>query len=204
VDTIIEHWELPNGYLIESSRSWYMPREEKLELWLVIVLAVLLVYMMTASLYESLIHPLVIILTVPMALIGVYLIFFVAGQTFNQSAYIGVILLAGIVVNNSIILVDHINLLRSRGMEMYAAVVQGCKDRVRPILMTSTTTIMGMLPLIAFSSKTRGYGSQWYLLSLASIGGLLSATPLTLSVIPVLYVLFEEWRRKVRGHWDKV
>jgi len=143
-----------------------------------------------------------VILTVPMAMIGVFLTFFFAGQRFDQSAYIGIILLAGIVVNNSIILVDHINLLRRKGMDMYAAFVQGCKDRVRPILMTSTTTIMGLLPLIVFSSKTRGYGREWYLLSLASIGGLLSATPLTLSVIPVLYIVFEEWRRSVRKHWS--
>jgi len=200
VDSIIDGWDVPNGYSIESGMFYMMQREEKIELWMVIAFAVLLVYMMTASLYESLIHPLVIILTVPMALIGVYLAFFFAGQTFDSSAYIGVILLAGIVVNNSIILVDHINLLRRKGMYLYAAVIQGCKDRIRPILMTSTTTILGLTPLILFSSATRGYGRQWYLLSLASIGGLISSTPLTLSVIPVLYILFEEWRRAFRNH----
>jgi len=204
VDAVIEGFgkQLPAGYELEKPELWgRIETEEKTELWLVILLAVLLVYMTTSSLYESLVHPFVIILTVPMALIGVFLTFFFAGQRFDRSAYIGVILLAGIVVNNSIILVDHINLLRRNGMELYSAVIQGCKDRVRPILMTSATTIMGLLPLIAFSSMTRGYGREWYLLSLASIGGLLSATPLTLSVIPVLYILFEEWRRLLRRQW---
>ncbi|MFC1729870.1 efflux RND transporter permease subunit [candidate division KSB1 bacterium] len=205
VDALIETTELPPGYVLEDSNPFrFITEEEKVELWIVILLAVVLVYMTTASLYESLLHPFVIILTVPMALIGVFLMFFFAGQKFDRSAYIGVILLAGIVVNNSIILVDHINLLRARGMELYPAVIQGCKDRIRPILMTSATTIMGLLPLIAFSSKTWGYGREWYLLSLASIGGLLSATPLTLSVIPVLYIVFEEWRRSVKKHWADI
>ncbi|MFC1555633.1 efflux RND transporter permease subunit [candidate division KSB1 bacterium] len=207
VDAILENYgaNLPPGYTLETGYDlWRIRSEEKYELWLIILLAVVLVYMTTASLYESLLHPLVIILTVPLALIGVYLTFFFAGQQFDRSAYIGVILLAGIVVNNSIILVDHINLLRKKGMALYPAVVQGCKDRIRPILMTSTTTIMGLLPLIAFSSATRNIGRDWYLLSLASIGGLLSATPLTLSVIPVLYIIFEEWRSSMRKQWSSI
>ncbi len=204
VDTIVENTVLPNGYTIKSDSGFNFGRREKTELWLVIVFAMALVYMITSSLYESLLHPFVIILTVPMALIGVFLIFFFMGKSFNQTAYIGIILLAGIVVNNSIILVDHINLLRRKGMELYPAVIQGCQDRIRPILMTSATTIMGMLPLIAFSSKTNAFNeSIWYSLSLASIGGLLSATPLTLSVIPVLYILFEEWRYGLRKFWNK-
>ena len=175
----------------------FLSTREKLSRWLAILFAVVLVYMITSSLYESLLHPFVIILTVPLALIGVFLIFFAMDKTFNDSAYIGVILLAGIVVNNSIILVDHINRLRKKGMDLYGAVIQGCKDRVRPILMTSVTTIMGMMPLV-WAGQTRFYDQKiWYSLALASIGGLISATPLTLSVIPVLYILFEEWRIKM-------
>jgi len=211
VDAIIEGKAYPNGYTVKEGRfSSYMPMSlrQKLNKWLAILFAVVLVYMVTSSLYESLLHPFVIILTVPMALIGVFLIFFIMGKTFTDAAYVGVILLAGIVVNNSIILVDHINLLRKGGMDLYAAVIQGCKDRVRPILMTSATTIMGMLPLVAnlwFFHQSRAYDQQiWYSLALASIGGLITATPLTLSVIPVLYILFEEWRMGIRGHLREI
>jgi len=211
VNKVIEGKVYPNGYVVKEGRfSSYIPisAREKLNKWLAILFAVILVYMVTASLYESLLHPFVIILTVPMALIGVFLIFFFMGKVFTDAAYVGVILLAGIVVNNSIILVDHINLLRKRGMDLYSAVIQGCKDRVRPILMTSATTIMGMLPLVVnlwFFQQSRAYDQQiWYSLALASIGGLLTATPLTLSVIPVLYILFEEWRRGVRGHLKEI
>ncbi|MFC1513768.1 efflux RND transporter permease subunit [candidate division KSB1 bacterium] len=207
VDAVIEAQSLPNGYSLEEGyRSNYglLSFREQLNKWAAILFAVILIYMVLASLFESLIHPLVIILTVPLALIGVFLIFCFMGKSFNDSAYIGVLLACGIVVNNSIILVDHINRLRIKGMELYPAVVQGCKDRVRPILMTSTTTIMGMLPLI-IAGQSRGYDTKiWYSLALASIGGLLSATPLTLSVIPVLYILFEEWRRSLKSNWAKI
>jgi len=211
VDRLKEVTILPKGYEIEDSSGFnFISNRDKVQYWLVTIFAIIMVYMMTSSLYESLLHPLVVILTVPMALIGVFYIFFFAGQSFNRSAYIGVILLAGIVVNNSIILVDHINLLRSRGFDLYKAVIQGCKDRVRPILMTSATTILGMLPLVLFvedSAKNSFSGSgqsMWYTISLASIGGLLSATPLTLSIIPVLYILIEEWRNKARKQWQSV
>ncbi len=205
IESLIKTTVLPKGYKLQIPEGYRfgISTRDKAKMWLSIFFAVVLVFMMTSSLYESVIHPFVVILTVPMAMIGVFLIFFLAGQNFSEAAYIGIILLAGIVVNNSIILVDHINLLRSRGMDLYAAVTQGCKDRVRPILMTSSTTILGLLPLVLFSDTTKSYGQDlWYSISLASIGGLLSATPLTLSVIPVLYILFEEWRNKFRRHWQ--
>jgi len=198
IDGVIENTHLPEGYSLDKGDSYFMTREEEKEIYLVIAFAILLVYMVTAGLYESLIHPLVILLTVPMALIGMFLIFFFMDKNFDSNAYIGVILLAGIVVNNSIILVDHINLLRKRGMNIHDAVVQGCLNRVRPILMTTTTTIMGLLPLILFTSQTGGGNSIWYSLSIATIGGLLTSTPLTLSVIPALYVLLEEVKYKTR------
>ena len=206
VQGIIDNQVFPHGYTVKERSQFFNPftTQEKIYKWLAILFAVVLVYMVTSSLYESLLHPFVIILTVPMALIGVFLIFFAMGKTFNDSAYIGVILLAGIVVNNSIILVDHINLLRRQGLGLYEAVVQGSKDRVRPILMTSATTIMGMMPLI-WAGQSRFYDQQiWYSLALASIGGLISATPLTLSVTPVLYILFEEWRSKMKGQWKEL
>ena len=126
------------------------------------------------------------------------------GKAFSDAAYVGVILLSGIVVNNAIILIDHINLLRSRGLELYTAVIQCTQDRVRAILMTSGTTIVGMLPLI-LKGPTSGYDTKiWYSLALSTIGGMISSTPLTLLVIPVFYILAEDWRRKFRRQWENV
>ncbi|MFC1726578.1 efflux RND transporter permease subunit [candidate division KSB1 bacterium] len=194
-ETVIENTRLPNGYSFAFRDRIFMGEAEKRELYFVIAIAVLLVYMMTAALYESFLLPLVIIVTVPMALIGVFLTFFLFDKGFDRSAYIGVVLLAGIVVNNSIILVDHINRLRLGGMDFIDAVVQGAVDRVRPILMTSTTTVFAMLPLVlTYFGKTQEEG-LWQALSLSTIGGLVTATPLTLTVIPVLLVIIRKMLR---------
>lgn len=196
-DAVLENTKLPPGYSLETGSSYFMGTEEKQEIYFVILIAVLLVYMTTAALYESFLLPLVVILTVPMALIGVFLTFFLLDKGFDRSAYIGVVLLAGIVVNNSIILVDHINRLRRSGMGFIDAVIQGAIDRVRPILMTSTTTIFAMIPLVlTYLGKTESE-SLWQALSLSTIGGLISATPLTLTVIPILIVII---RRLLREH----
>ena len=140
--------------------------------------------MVTAGLFESLRAPFVVLLTRPFALIGVFLIFFYTNATFTRTAYIGTIMMAGIVVNNAILVVYHIGELRER-MEARAAIIQGTLERVRPILMTTLTTVFGLLPLILFA------GSQdaniWNALALATIGGLLSSTLFVLVAIPVAY-----------------
>lgn len=131
--------------------------------------------------------------TVPLALLDVFLIFFFTETNFDRSAYIGVILLAGIVINNAIILVDHINLLRNKGLAVLDAVIQGVRDRVHPIMMTTATTVFGLLPLALF---TEAQESIWYALALATIGGLLSSAPLVLVVIPVGYVIIAKGKRR--------
>jgi HAE1 family hydrophobic/amphiphilic exporter-1 len=130
--------------------------------------------------------------TVPLGLIGVFIIFLITHTNFDSSAYIGVILLCGIVVNNGIILIDHINNLRRNGMELHSALVQACQDRIRPILMTTATTIFGLLPFVLLDpGKGEGHARIWYTLSLSTIGGLITSTIFTLTVIPVFYLLFE-------------
>ena len=206
IDNVLNRYVLPTGYTIKllGYDSGLFSTKNKVDKWIAILLALVLVFMVTASLYESFLHPFVIMLTVPLALIGVFLIYFFMAKNFSDAAYIGVILLSGIVVNNAIILVDHINLLRSRGQDLYAAVIQGSQNRVRAILMTSVTTILGMLPLI-LKGPISGYDTKiWYYMALSTIGGLLSSTPLTLLIIPVFYIVAEEWRRKIRTHWEKV
>jgi hydrophobic/amphiphilic exporter-1 (mainly G- bacteria), HAE1 family len=153
-----------------------------------LVLAVFLVYLVMASQFESLIHPFVILFTIPLALVGAVLALYVTGTTVNVVAFIGVIMLAGIVVNNAIVLVDLINQLRAEGTEKTAAILAAGKARLRPILMTTLTTVLGLLPMaIGF-----GEGAEVRApMAIAVIGGLTTSTILTLVVIPVVYSLLD-------------
>ncbi|MFQ5676611.1 MAG: efflux RND transporter permease subunit, partial [bacterium] len=184
VANVIKNTKLPYGYKLKRATFFFLTEEEKKQIYWVLAFALLLVYMVTAGLFESLVQPFVVILAVPLALVGVFLIFYLTETNFDRSAYIGVILLAGIVVNNSIILVHHINNLRQKGLAVFDALIQAASDRIRPILMTSATTVLGLLPLVLFSKAEE---SIWYALSLATIGGLLSSTLLVWVVIPVVY-----------------
>jgi len=189
-DGVVRATALPPGYTIEERQSWNWEPEQRRQLYLITGVAVLLVFMLTAALFESLRQPLCVLLTVPMALIGVFLLFFYTGASFTREAYVGVIMMSGIVVNNSILLVDHVNQLRRRhGLPLAVALERGTLERVRPILMTSLTTILGLLPLVLFSRTADA--NIWNALTYALIGGLSSSTILVLTVTPALYLLFE-------------
>ncbi len=162
-----------------------------------LALAVFLVYLVMASQFESLIHPLVILFTMPLALVGTVLALFVTGTTINIVAFIGVIMLAGIVVNNAIVLVDLINQLRQQGRQRIDAIIEAGTARLRPILMTSLTTALGLLPMaLGF-----GEGSEVRApMAITVIGGLLVSTLLTLIVIPVTYSLLDRKRWPVAAN----
>jgi HAE1 family hydrophobic/amphiphilic exporter-1 len=192
-DRIIETTELPPGYSIEETSSNYFGQDQRNQINLVLAISILLVYMVTSALFESLKQPLAVLLTVPMALIGVFLIFFYAEATFTREAYVAVIMMGGIVVNNAILLVDHVNRVRAEsGMALYECVLKGTLERVRPILMTTATTVFGLLPLVLFTESADA--SIWNALAYTLIGGLLSSTLFVLTVTPVLYWLFEAKR----------
>ena len=151
-------------------------------------LAIFMVYLVMASQFESLVHPLVILFTIPLALVGAVLALFITGTTVNVVAFIGVIMLAGIVVNNAIVLVDLINQLQAKGIDKMAAITEAGAARLRPILMTTLTTALGLLPMaIGF-----GEGAEVRTpMAITVIGGLLVSTLLTLVVIPVVYSLMD-------------
>jgi HAE1 family hydrophobic/amphiphilic exporter-1 len=162
------------------------------ELKFALLLSIVLVYMILASLFESFLHPFTIMLTLPLAGVGVVLAFWIVGEPMSIMAYIGVIMLAGIAVNDSIILVDYIGRLRLDGLPRREAILQAGKDRLRPILITSATTILALLPL------TIGLGEGAKLrapMAIAVIGGLVTSTILTLIVIPVVYELIDGLKR---------
>jgi len=153
-----------------------------------LALAVFLVYLVMASQFESLLHPFVILFSIPLALIGVVWALWLTGSTISVIVFIGLILLAGIVVNNAIVLIDLVNQLRERGMEKMEAIVNGSRLRLRPILMTTLTTTLGLLPL----AITFGEGSELRApMAITVIGGLLVSTLLTLVVIPVFYAVVD-------------
>ena len=196
-ESVIDATEVPPGYTVQKGDTGFSIRqEERTQIWLVIALALLLVYMVTAALFESLLQPLCVILTVPMALIGVYLIFFYSEASFTREAYVGVIMMFGIVVNNAILLVDHVNGVRSRypDLPLPDAIVKGTLERVRPILMTTATTVLGLLPLVLFGEGT---GSNiWDALALVLIGGLLSSTLFVLTITPAAYHVLERGKAR--------
>ena len=199
-DRVIAATQVPPGYTVEKGEvGWWINPEQQAQIWLVIAVSLLLVYMVTAALFESLLQPLCVILTVPMALIGVYLIFFYTGASFTREAYIGVIMMFGIVVNNAILLVDHVNGVRRREpqLPLNDAIVRGTVERVRPILMTTATTVLGLLPLVVFGE---GAGSNiWDALALVLIGGLLSSTLFVLTITPAAYGVIERWQLRRRA-----
>jgi HAE1 family hydrophobic/amphiphilic exporter-1 len=189
-EAVIGATAIPHGYRIEGRDEWRWDWEEEKQIWGVLAIALVLVFMVTAALFESLRQPLCVLLTVPMALIGVFLMFFYTDASFTREAYIGVIMMGGIVVNNAILLVDHVNhLRRDEGLGLHEATLRGTLERVRPILMTSTTTIFGLLPLVLFSEYADA--NIWNALGYALIGGLASSTVLVLTVTPALYLMFE-------------
>ncbi len=199
-DAVIAATRLPEGYEIEGEQEWDWSSDEQRQIWTVLAIALALVFMVTAALFESLWRqPLCVLLAVPMALVGVFLAFFYSDASFSREAYVGVIMMGGIVVNNAILLVDHINHLRRvQSRPFREAIVQGTLERVRPILMTSATTILGLLPLVLGSE----YADEniWNALAYALIGGLASSTFFVLTVTPALYLILERGpeRRRVR------
>ncbi len=157
---------------------------------LCLVLAIVLVYMVMAAQFESFRDPLVILFSIPLAAVGVILVLFLTNTTFNIQAFIGVIMLAGIVVNNAIVLVDYTNLLRRRdGLQLRHAVELAGRRRLRPILMTTLTTVLAMVPMALGIGEG---GEVQAPMARVVIGGLLASTLITLIVIPILYTTVEE------------
>ena len=178
---------VPRGFSIAFGGDYEEQQKAFYELMISFVLALVLVYMVMASLYESLAYPFVVMFSVPLAAIGVILMLFLTGTTFNVQSFIGCIMLGGIVVNNAILLVDHTNLLRRRdGMEVRDAIEEAGRRRLRPILMTATTTMLAMTPLALGLGEG---GEAQAPMARALIGGLLSSNLITLVVVPVIYSL---------------
>ncbi len=179
---------LPEGYTLDFGGEQRLIEDSFADLKLALILSLFLVYMIMAAQFESLRQPFIIMFTLPQTLIGVIGGLLLSGRPFSVPAYIGIIMLGGIVVNNGIVMVDYMNKLREEGTQLKEAVVEGAKVRLRPILMTSLTTLLAMLPLAL------GLGSGGEIqapLAVVVAGGLLTSTFLTIFVVPAVYYLLE-------------
>jgi len=190
---------LPPGFSANMEENWRMTGQEKKQIAAAIAISLAIIFMILAALYESFLHPFFIMLAVPLALIGVFAGFVIAKCPFDSSAYIGVILMSGIVVKNAILLVDHINLKRRQGLGLREAVIRGTRDRVRPILMTTSTTVFGMLPMLLMQAETGVKRQIWSTLALSTVGGLTTSTLFLFLVIPICYFYGDRLRGWAAG-----
>jgi multidrug efflux pump subunit AcrB len=189
----IDELEKPPGFEVLLGGNVEQQSKTFSSLILALGLAVVLVYMIMASQFQSLVDPFIIMFSVPLGFVGVIWMLFITKTTLSVTSFEGIIVMVGIVVSNGILLVDYTNRLRKRGVELHEAVLKGGRTRLRPILMTTLATVLGLLPMaIGIGGK-----SSQAPLAIAVIGGLTASTFLTLLFVPVLYTVFEEkFRRK--------
>ena len=198
--------KLPPGYSWELGSNWRMFRESQQASFFSILLAIALIYIVMASLFESYIHPFTILFSIPFALIGVFILFVITRTTFNAMSNLGILMLFGIVVNNGIILVDCINKYRRNGMPRKEAIIRGGQVRMRPILMTATTTILGLGPMVLpvmfpqFFGPIEGRAGWYGQVGVAIVGGLATSTFLTLVIVPTIYSVIDDitiWFKRI-------
>jgi HAE1 family hydrophobic/amphiphilic exporter-1 len=201
VKSLMDQLELPPGYSWKEGRGFERQDETADMMATNILLGVACIFLVMAALFESLLLPFSIILgSIVFSIFGVFLFFAATGTTFSFMAMIGIMILIGVVVNNGIVLVDHINNLRQEGLPRDEAILIAGRDRLRPILMTVATTIVGLTPLAMGTTQVGGDGPPYYPMARAIIGGLAFSTVVSLLVVPALYIYFDSlaaWGRKV-------
>ncbi len=195
---------LPTGYSWGYGRSTEREARNLKSLSLNLGLAALMIFIVMAALFESLMLPLAVITSIVFAVVGVYWYFFITGTMFTMMAFIGILVLMGVVVNNGIVLVDRIHHYRKLGVERKEAVLHAANDRIRPILMTVLTTILGLLPLSIGETQLGGEGPPYYPMARAVIGGLGYSTIATLICLPVIYLFLDYTREFFANLWRSV
>jgi len=200
INSNIDEMTIPSEVYLEVGGTYKDQQESFSDLFMLLLIIILLVFIVMASQFESLTYPFIIMFSVPFGISGVVLALAITGSTLNMMSFVGLIMLVGIVVKNGIVMVDYINLNRERGMGIIQAVIKGGKSRLRPVLMTTLTTILGMVPMAVSSSQ----GSEmWKSMAITVIGGLTVSTVLTLVIVPTIYAIFagngvKRTRKKIR------
>jgi HAE1 family hydrophobic/amphiphilic exporter-1 len=197
---LLSAYNFPPGYGWGFGQSFQNQDEDMQTMIFNVALAIPLIFIVMAALFESLLYPLSIITSIIFSFIGVVIFFALTGTTFTIMAAIGGLILIGIVVNNGIVLVEHINVLRHQGLARTVAIVQAGRDRLRPILMTVITTVLGLVPLAIGTTKLAGGGPSYYPMARAIIGGLIFSTIVSLLIVPVIYAWLDglsRWSRSI-------
>jgi HAE1 family hydrophobic/amphiphilic exporter-1 len=201
VEALMDEIDLPPGYSWKFGRGFERQDETQQMMATNILLGIACIFLVMAALFESLLFPFSIILgSILFSVFGVFLFFAATGTTFSFMASIGIMILIGVVVNNGIVLVDHINNLRQEGLPRNEAIIEAGRDRLRPILMTVATTIVGLAPLAVSTTQIGGDGPPYFPMARAIIGGLAFSTVVSLLVVPAFYAYFDTlaaWGRKV-------
>lgn len=197
-NTLYDHLVLPVGFSKNKEEyTQFLTKEEESQLTLALIASAGLIILILGILYNNFFQPWLIFMTIPLALIGVGFGFVIADFSFDSSARVGLILLFGIVVNNAILMVDNINARLKETGRIIDAIVIGTKERIRPIIMTTLTTVIGMLPLVL--NTTKSHTEMWSKLALCSVGGLTSSTILMFFILPALYYYFYKFQRNIEG-----
>jgi HAE1 family hydrophobic/amphiphilic exporter-1 len=201
ISRMMDEVTLPPGYGWSFGQAFEREDETMTQMAFNMLLAIALIFIVMAALFESTLFPVSIVTSILFSFVGVFWFFFLTGTAMSLMAMIGMLVLMGIVVNNGIVLIDHVNNLRRRGMARDAAVIQAGRDRLRPILMTAATTILAMIPLALGQTRVGGDGPPYFPMARAVIGGLAFSTIVSLVVVPYVYVLLDRlraWTRAVR------
>jgi HAE1 family hydrophobic/amphiphilic exporter-1 len=200
VEALMKNYQLPPGYTWKLGKGFEQQDENSQTMVFNLLLAIAMIYLVMAAVFESTVYPMSIITSIFMAIVGVIWLLFVTRTTVTLMAFIGVQILIGVVVNIGIVLVAHINELRSKGMERMAAIVQAGRDRLRPILMTTLTASLGLLPLAAgdASLAVGGGGPSYAPMARSIMGGLLAGAVMSLFVVPAFYVWIDNGSLRVK------
>ncbi len=204
IEGMLNQQQLPPGYSAEVGQNFRRFQQSEQASLFALLLAAVFIYLVMAALFESFVHPITILTSLPFSLLGVTLLFYLTGTTLNTNSWLGIMVLAGVVVNNGIILIDHVNRLRAGGMARTEAIITGGCDRLRPILITACTTLLGLFPLVAplvapgVFGPVEGRAGTWGPIALAVVGGLTTSTFMTLVVMPTIYAVFDDLSQFLR------
>ncbi|MEO7917032.1 MAG: efflux RND transporter permease subunit, partial [Dokdonella sp.] len=199
IEATMEKVAFPAGYAWTFGSSFREADDTGKRMGFNLLIALVLVYVVMCAMFESLIYPAAIMTTFIFSIFGVFWMFWLTGTTFSFMAMIGILILMGVVVNNGIVMLVHINDLRHEGILRTRALVQGARDRLRPVLMTMGTAILGMVPLCIGTVQVGGDGPPYYPMARAIVGGLVFSTIVTLLALPVIYSLLDDSRAWLRN-----
>ncbi|MCC6593102.1 MAG: efflux RND transporter permease subunit [Xanthomonadales bacterium] len=203
IESILEDYPFPAGYAYDLGQRFSEDQEAANEMLFLLLLSIVLIYMVMAALFESVLYPLSILSSIVFAVVGVWWTFWIWETTFSVMAFIGIMILTGVVVNNGIVLIEHVNTLRRAGHGREDALVLGGMERLRPILITTGTTFLGLFPLCISEVGIGGGGPAYYPMARAIAGGLVFSTVITLLVLPTRYAALEDQGERVKRAWRR-